>query len=316
MNPTYGMMVQKVRRVIGVIGIIAPVAAALGCFIGTPAAGADTEVKTSPVKAGPQYSTTHVYVAPEDFDRFVVSILATFGGSTSPKGVFTVTPTPSKTISQLVSTPVGVLSVFGYQTPIPYPFGIERTGYLVADLDAAVQSAAAYGADVVVAPFNDPIGRDAIIVWPGGVHMQLYWHTQPPNHAKLATVPDNRVYVSAARANAFVRDFVAFSGSKVASDDRAAPGADIGLPNTLYRHVRLTSDFGNVSVAVTDGHLPYPYGREITGYAVPDLSETLSKAKAAGSVVLVDPYKFEHGRAAMVAFPGGYIAEIHSSNGD
>jgi hypothetical protein len=27
----------------------------------------------------PQYDTTHVYVAPEDFDRSVASVVATFG---------------------------------------------------------------------------------------------------------------------------------------------------------------------------------------------------------------------------------------------
>src|SRR6267154_1107945 len=73
------------------------------------------------VAVGPQYDTTHVYVAPEDFDRFVASLLATFGGTTTKQGVFTVTPTPSTTMSQLVLTPVGSVSVFGFKTPIPYP---------------------------------------------------------------------------------------------------------------------------------------------------------------------------------------------------
>src|SRR5215468_565028 len=116
---------------------------------------------------GAQYDTTHVYVQPEDFDKFVASLVATFGGTTSKQGVFTVTPTPSKTMSQLVLTPVGTLSVFGFETPIPYPFGSERTGYLVTDMDSAIRAAVATGADVVVTPFNDPIGRDAIIQWPG-----------------------------------------------------------------------------------------------------------------------------------------------------
>src|SRR3954452_6962901 len=74
---------------------------------------------------GSQYDTTHVYVRPEDFDRFVSSVVATFGGTTSKQGVFTVTPTPSQTMSQLVLTPAGTLSVFGFKTPIPYPFGSE-----------------------------------------------------------------------------------------------------------------------------------------------------------------------------------------------
>src|SRR5277367_2084184 len=101
---------------------------------------------------GPQYDTTHVYVTPENFDKFVASLIATFGGTTTKQGVFTVTPTPSSTMSQLVLTPVGTLSVFGFKTPVPYPFGAERTGYLVNDFDAAVQAARANGGDVLVSP--------------------------------------------------------------------------------------------------------------------------------------------------------------------
>jgi hypothetical protein len=117
---------------------------------------------TVSVAVGPQYDTTHVYVAPEDFDRFVASLIATFGGTTTKQGVFTVTPTQSSTMSQLVLTPVGTVSAFGFKTPIPYPFGSERTGYLVTDMDEAIHDARATGADVLVAPFNDPIGQDAI----------------------------------------------------------------------------------------------------------------------------------------------------------
>src|SRR5882724_9868093 len=125
--------------------------------------------KTASVAVGPQFDTTHVYVTPQDFDRFVASLIATFGGTTTKQGVFNVTPTPSSTMSQLVMTPVGTVSVFGFKTPVPYPFGLERTGYLVIDMDEAIRAAKAAGADVLVAPFNDPIGRDAIIQWPGGV---------------------------------------------------------------------------------------------------------------------------------------------------
>jgi predicted enzyme related to lactoylglutathione lyase len=278
-------------------------------------AGAQTSpASSSPaVAVAPQYDTTHVYVAPEDFDRFVTSFVATFGGSTSKQGVFTVTPTPSSTMSQLVLTPVGTVSVFGFKTPIPYPFGSERTGYLVTDLDAAVRAARASGADVIVAPFNDPIGRDAIVQWPGGVNMQLYWHTTPPNYAKLQTIPENRVYVSPDHADAFIRSFVAFSGGTVTRDDAKAPGVEIGRPSDTYRRVRIASTFGNVAVLVTDGHLPYPYGRELTGYETPDLDATLAKAKSAGARVLVEPYSADDRRSALVQFPGGYIAEIHAT---
>jgi len=278
-------------------------------------AGAQTSpASSSPaVAVGPQYDTTHVYVAAEDFDRFVTSFVATFGGSTSKQGVFTVTPTPSSTMSQLVLTPVGTVSVFGFKTPIPYPFGSERTGYLVTDLDTAVRAARASGADVIVAPFNDPIGRDAIVQWPGGVNMQLYWHTTAPNYAKLQSIPENRVYVSPDRADGFIRSFVAFSGGTVTGDDAKAPGVEIGRPSDTYRRVRIVSTFGNVAVLVTDGHLPYPYGRELTGYETPDLDATLTKAKSGGARVLVEPYSADDRRSAFVQFPGGYIAEIHAT---
>jgi hypothetical protein len=273
---------------------------------------AETAKATSNVAVDAQYDTTHVYVAPADFDTFVASLVATFGGTTSKKGVFTVTPTPSKTMSQLVLTPVGTLSVFGFETPIPYPFGSERTGYLVTDMDSAIRDARATGADILVSPFKDPIGLDAIIQWPGGVNTQLYWHTTAPSYAPLQSVPENRVYVSSNAVGTFVRSFRAFSHGEVISDDAHAPGVEIGRASDTYRRIRLQSKFGKVTVLVTDGHLPYPYGREMTGYEVADLSDTLTKAKAAGVAVLVDPYQADQRNAAMVQFPGGYIAEVHS----
>jgi len=270
-------------------------------------------IATTPnVAVGRQYDTTHVYVAPQDFDRFVASLIATFGGTTTKQGVFTVTPTPSSTMSQLVLTPVGSISVFGFKTPIPYPFGLERTGYLVTDLDVAVRAARATGADVLVAPFNDPIGRDAVIQWPGGVNTQLYWHTTAPSYASLQSVPENRVYVSTDKAGEFVRSFLAFSHGRVASDDPQAPGVEIGRSGETYRRVRVESQFGKLTVFITDGHLPYPYGREMTGYEVANLADTLTKAKVAGVEVIVPPYKTEERDAAVVQLPGGYISEIHS----
>src|SRR5467141_1056819 len=268
--------------------------------------------KTPDVAVGPQYDTTHVYVAPQDFDRFVASLVATFGGTTTKQGVFTVTPTPSSTMSQLVMTPAGTVSVFGFKTPVPYPFGLERTGYLVTDVDDAIRAAKATGADVLVAPFNDPIGRDAIIQWPGGVNTQVYWHTTAPSYAALETIPENRVYVSPDRADAFVRSFLAFSHGSVVSDDAQAPGVEIGRPAETYRRVRIESKFGKLTALVTDGHLPYPYGREMTGYEVTNLTDTLTKAEATGVDLLVPPYKTDERESAVVPFPGGYIAEIHS----
>jgi len=57
-----------------------------------------------------------------------------------------------------VLTPAGSISIFGFQTAIPYPFGAERNGYLVTDMAAGIRAAKASGADLVVAPFPDQIG--------------------------------------------------------------------------------------------------------------------------------------------------------------
>jgi predicted enzyme related to lactoylglutathione lyase len=265
----------------------------------------------SQIGVGAQYDTTHVYVAPEDVDKFVSSFLATFGGQSTKQVVATVTPTPSSTTSQLLQTPVGTVSLFGFKTPIPYPFGAERTGYLVTDIDEAVKDAKAAGADVIVATFPDPIGRDVVIQWPGGVNMQLYWHVTKPSYAAFQTVPENRVYVSPDRADAFTRAFLRFSHGKVVSDEKA-PGVEIGREKDTYRRVRIESTFGKMTVFVTDGHLPYPYGHELTGYEVADLQETLGKAKTSGATVLVEPFVSGHWQSAMIQFPGGYVAEIHA----
>jgi hypothetical protein len=276
---------------------------------------ATTPASASPaVAVGPQYDTTHVYVAPADVDGFVASFLATFGGQSTKQVVATVTPTPSSTTSQLLQTPVGTVSLFGFKTPIPFPFGAERTGFLVTDMDVAIKAARAAGADVLVEPFPDPIGRDAVIQWPGGVNTQIYWHTTPPSYAPFHTVPENRIYVSPLRSAAFVKSYLRFSHGKVASDDSRAPGVEIGRPGETYRRIRIESNFGRTAVLVTDGHLPYPYGRELMGYEVSSLSETLEKATAAGVSVLVPQYSAGDREAAILQFPGGYIAEIHAAS--
>lgn len=262
---------------------------------------------------GPQYDTTHVYVAPDDFDRFVASFTATFGGTASKQGIFQVTPTDSKTKSQLALTPAGTVSVFGFLTPVPVPFGAERTGYLVTDLDAAVASAMRHGATRLITSFPDPIGRDVVVQWAGGVNMQLYWHTTKPDYPALNTVPENRIYLTADTADRFVKQWRGFAHATVTSDDKAAPGAEIGQPGKSYRRIRMTSGYGKMSVIVSDGQLPWPYGRDMTGYEVGDLSATLAKATAAGVETIV-PAHVEGGRqAAIVRFPGGYIAEIHAA---
>jgi hypothetical protein len=264
------------------------------------------------VAVGPQYDTTHVYVAPADIDAFVNSFVGTFGGKPSKRIVGNVLPVASSTEMQYILTPVGALSIFAYQTPVPFPFGQERTGYLVTDMDQAIKAARASGAEVIVEPFKDSIGIDAVIQWPGGVKMQLYWHFTPSINLPLETIPDNRVYVSRDQADNLVNCFVRFSHGKVVADDKRADAGEIGRAGETYRRIQITSLFGNMQVLVTDGHLPYPFGHETTGYQVQNLGATLEKAKAAGVRILSAPYTAHDRSAAIVEFPGGYIAEIHS----
>ena len=285
----------------------------LGTISTCPVAAKEPVAATAGFAVGPQYDTTHVYVTPEDFDRFVASLIATFGGTATTKGAFQVTPTTSKTFSQLVLTPAGSVSVLGFTTPIPFPFGEERNGYLVTDLDAAVSSAVRAGATRRITTFPDPVGRDTVVQWPGGVNMQLYWHTKTPNYPALATVPENRVYLTADGADAFIRSWTAFARGLVVSDDRSADGSEIGQPGKTYRRVSITASFGKTTVLVSDNQLPWPYGRDTTGYEVTNLADTLAKAGKAGVETLVPPHAEQGRQSAIVRFPGGYIAEIHGS---
>lgn len=264
------------------------------------------------VAVGPQYGSTHVYVSPGELDAFVASFAATFGGQPSRKSVTNVLPVPSSTVFEPLMTPVGTLSIFAFQTPIPFPFGQERTGYLVTDMDAAIKEARAAGADVIVEPFKDPIGMDAVIEWPGGVKMQLYWHFTAPSYPALEFIPENRIYLSRDRADDFVNDFERFAHGKVVADDKHADAGQIGREGETFRSIRITCKFGNLQMLVTDGHLPYPFGREITGYEVKDLAATLETAKASGVKILFAPYAANDRITAIVQFPGGYIAEVHS----
>jgi hypothetical protein len=103
---------SKIRVALAILAV----AASIGFTVkNVPAAGPSIAV-------GPQYDTTHVYVAPDDLDRLTDALVATFGGTKSRASLTSVTPTPSETMWQAVFTPVGTFSVFGFKTPIPYPF--------------------------------------------------------------------------------------------------------------------------------------------------------------------------------------------------
>ena len=311
------MMLQQVKNGKKARSFVLACAAIALAFVSLPFAASSIRSQSAPttsitVAVGPQYDSTHVYVNPADLQSFVKSFTATFGGQASKPIVTNVLPVPSSTEFQSISTPVGTLSVFAFQTPIPFPFGQERTGYLVTDMDAAIKAAHSAGAEVIVEPFKDAIGRDAVIQFPGGLKTQLYWHFTPPNFPPLETIPDNRVYISRDQADNFVKSFITFSHGKITEDNAHADAAEIGRPKETFRRIRITSLFGNMQINVTDGHLPFPFGHEITGYQVSDLNATLEKAKISGAKILSAPFAATDRTTAIVQFPGGYIAEIHS----
>ena len=295
--------------------VIAPLSLMAGVSVwGTAIAANAAPQITANVAVGPQYDSTHVYVAPADRDAFVASFIGTFGGHASKPVVSTVTPTASSAQLQFIISSVGTLSTFAYTTPIPYPFGLERTGYLVTDMNQALTAARSAGASILVAPFKDPIGMDAIVEWPGGVKMQLYWHFVAPSNEPLSSVPENRIYISPDRIDNFTHAFIHFSRGRVISDDWHANGAELGKPGQPYRRIRIESKFGKMPIMATDGHLPYPFGHDISGYEVSDLNETLARARLHEATVLVEPVELADRRTAVVQFPGGFIAEIHSAH--
>ncbi len=112
--------------------------------------------------------------------------------------------------------------------------------------------------------------------------MQLYRHTSAPRNPPLAAVPENCIYLSTDKAGEFIKYSLIFSHGPITSNDAEAPGIEIGSPTETFRRVRIESLFGKMTILITGVHLPFPYGRETTGYEVTDLAATLEKAKAAG----------------------------------
>ena len=69
---------MKSTKIFALLAFAAAVAAI------TPVSAKDaTKSKEAGVAVAPQYDTTHVYVAPDDVDKFAASFLATFGGKST-----------------------------------------------------------------------------------------------------------------------------------------------------------------------------------------------------------------------------------------
>ncbi|WP_321968454.1 glyoxalase [Burkholderia cepacia] len=264
---------------------------------------------------GAQYTATHIYTSVDKINDLVASLQAALGGGqATPVGPLQITPAPSNTKAYILTTPAGGFSIFAFYTPIPYGFGDEHVGYYVTDINAAVRKAVSNGANVVVSYFSDPVGTDAIVQWPGGIKSQFYHTNQPRSEPPLRSVPEQRVYLSGNDADKYIIGYLRFTGGRVIKDIRNANGIDIGEPNKTYRLVKLQSTIGKVTILVTDGHMPYPYGIEHDGFEVPGLAAALQNAMNLGATPLTKPIYANGRTGVIVSFPGGFIAELHEKD--
>ena len=91
---------------------------------------------TPDVAVGPQYDTTHVYIAPEDFDRFVSSVLSDIWRDYIEESC---RRRYADSQQHLLTVDLDACRYdfrIRLHDTVPYPFGGERTGYLVTDMDS------------------------------------------------------------------------------------------------------------------------------------------------------------------------------------
>jgi hypothetical protein len=75
---------------------LSPVYAILAVAAGIVFTITDAAAASPSLAVGPQYDTTHVYVVPEEFDRFSDAVVATFGGTKSSSGYDQHHPDPER----------------------------------------------------------------------------------------------------------------------------------------------------------------------------------------------------------------------------
>ena len=98
-------------------------------------------------------------------------------------------------------------------------------------------------------------------------HAALLAYDQTDRMRRSETVPENRVYVSPDAGRRLRQQLPAFLATERSyRTTRGAPG----VGNRPCRKTPIVASgsrsvFGKMTVLVTDGHLPYPYGRELTG---------------------------------------------------
>ena len=251
----YSVVHSRSEQFMRTIMVLA-LAAALAGAVAFAAVAQLSSAPTPEVAVGPQYDSTHVYVAPADFDRFVASFVATFGGTASKRachGYADAEPDHVAACSDAGREPLGVrlrdtcsLSLrrradrlsrrgHGHRRPGgPRRWG-GRHRRPVPRSDRPRR--------------GDPVaGRRehaALLAHDAASCAAAGCRSRKPRSTCRTTAPTPSSATSCA-----------FSQGGRDSDDPRAPGVEIGRPGETYRRVRLASHFGEMAVLVTDGHLP------------------------------------------------------------
>lgn len=259
---------------------------------------------------GPDYDSTHIYTTMADVDPLTEQLVAVFGGEVKTYGELNICPQPSLAVVSVILSPYGLLSTFAFSTPVPYPFGQDKHGYRINDRAEMVARADAAGLDLAVAPFDDLGGLQVILRLPGGSALQLYEPPAEMGFPVVQHVPEARLYLGPRTIDPFLEAFATVTLGSVVRDDREADASEVGHEGT-FRRVEFESGYGRLLVLQTNGHQPYPYGWDFTGFAVDDLARKLDAATIAGAQVLIEPHEANGRTSAMVQFRGGFVAELH-----
>ncbi|WP_265443717.1 hypothetical protein [Flexivirga meconopsidis] len=280
-----------------------------------PAPGAEPDYEPDEGH-GPAYDSTHIYTTFADMAPLTEQLQAVFGGEVKTYGELNICPQPSLSVVSVLLSPYGLLSLFGFSTPIPYPFGQDKHGYRIRRRDEMIGRATEAGLDFAVAPFDDLGGLQSIVRLPGGSALQFYEPPAEMGFPELTHIPEARIYLGPLTIDPFLAAFTTLTRGTVQTDDPVADGAEVGMPDTTIRRVTYESGYGRLLVLETNGHQPYPYGWDFTGFVVDDLTATLATATAAGAQVVADPHTANGRTSAMVQFLGGFVAEIHQVSAD
>ncbi|ELW9447605.1 hypothetical protein KDW19_17535 [Burkholderia cenocepacia] len=279
---------------------------------------------------GAKYQFVHVAAnSDDDVSRVATSLVQTFGGITGPRGTFPSPPQYTETV-QMAYTPVGAVSTHHYPDDSALPDVIPVNGFAVKsdggealyDLSIATFQAAGaqllYRWEVKTAPSSP---HQAILKWPGNVVTVAFGGPGTPTSFNAGftrlgdeSVPVTRLYRNADDALAFATALQRAVDARYTVTVRPLMGLGIDNPG-VYKDISIESTIGNYEVIALPGKkllATHPdVARVQSSYFVRSLPDVLRNAVAAQASITRRYYSRQyHADAAIVAFPGGYHAEV------